>query len=308
MTIPDYQTLMLPILRLAGDGQEHRFRDAVETLATQFAITDEERAELLPSGTAPLFDNRVGWSRTYLKQAGLLHSAKRGVFQITERGRQLLGKHPKEINVELLDQYEEFRHFRSRRRDKSDTSDTTAISQEPASISDQTPEEAMASAYYKFRKTLEAEVLDQVKAASPAFFERLVIDLLVSMGYGGSRLDAGRAIGRSGDGGIDGIIKEDRLGLDVIYVQAKRWDGTVGRPEIQKFAGALQGQRASKGVFITSSNFSREADDYANVINSKLILIDGQQLARLMVDHNVGVTAVDVYELKKIDSDYFEGE
>jgi restriction system protein len=308
MTIPDYQTLMLPILRLAGDGQEHRFRDAVETLATEFAITDEERAELLPSGTAPLFDNRVGWARTYLKQAGLLHSAKRGVFQITERGRQLLGKHPKEINVELLDQYEEFRHFRSRRRDKSDTSDTTAISQEPASTSDQTPEEAMASAYYKFRKTLEAEVLDQVKAASPAFFERLVIDLLVSMGYGGSRLDAGRAIGRSGDGGIDGIIKEDRLGLDVIYVQAKRWDATVGRPEIQKFAGALQGQRASKGVFITSSNFSREADDYANVINSKLILIDGQQLARLMVDHNVGVTAIDVYELKKIDSDYFEGE
>jgi restriction system protein len=308
MTIPDYQTLMLPILRLAGDGQEHRFRDAVETLAAEFAITDEERAELLPSGTAPLFDNRVGWARTYLKQAGLLQSAKRGVFQITERGRQLLAKHPKEINVELLDQYEDFRHFRSRRRDKSETSDTSAISEEPASINDQTPEEAMASAYYKLRKNLEAEVLDQVKAASPAFFERLVIDLLVSMGYGGSRLDAGRAIGRSGDGGIDGIIKEDRLGLDVIYIQAKRWDGTVGRPEIQKFAGALQGQRANKGVLITSSNFSREADDYANVINSKLILIDGQQLARLMVDHNVGVAAAGVYELKKIDSDYFEGE
>jgi restriction system protein len=308
MTVPDYQTLMLPILRLASDGQEHRFRDAVETLATEFAITDEERAQLLPSGTAPLFDNRVGWARTYLKQAGLLHAAKRGVFQITDRGRQLLGKQPKEINVELLDQYEDFRHFRSRRRDRSDTSDTSAISQEPASISDQTREEAMASAYYKFRKNLEAEVLDQVKAASPAFFERLVIDLLVSMGYGGSRLDAGRAIGRSGDGGIDGIINDDRLGLDVIYVQAKRWDGTVGRPEIQKFAGALQGQRANKGVFITSSSFSREANDYTNVINSKLILIDGEQLARLMVDHNVGVTAVDVYELKKIDSDYFEGE
>ena len=167
----------------------------------------------------------------------------------------------------------------------------------------------MASAYYKFRKNLEAEVLDQVKAASPAFFERLVIDLLVSMGYGGSRLDAGRAIGRSGDGGIDGIIKEDRLGLDVMYVQAKRWDGTVGRPEIQKFAGALQGQRASKGVFITSSNFSRKADDYANVMNSKLILIDGQQLARLMVDHRCwGRDCQDILGLKKIDSDYFEGE
>lgn len=296
---------MLPILRLASDGQEHRFRDVVEKLATEFAISDEERAQLLPSGTAPFFDNRVSWARTYLKQAGLLRSAKRGTFQTTERGRQLLAKNPKPIGVELLDQYEEFRAFRSGRRERTETN---VSPQKPEPITDQTPEDALAAAYVKLRKNLEAELLEQVKTASPAFFERLVIDLLVSMGYGGSRQDAGRAIGRSGDGGIDGIIKEDRLGLDVIYVQAKRWDATVGRPEIQKFAGALQGQRANKGVFITTSEFSREAEEYANVISSKIILIDGESLAALMVDHNVGVAPVGVYELKRIDSDYFEGE
>ena len=173
---------------------------------------------------------------------------------------------------------------------------------------DLTPEDALAAAYQKLRKSLEADLLDQVKSSSPAFFERLVIDLLVSMGYGGSRRDAGRAIGKSGDGGIDGIIKEDKLGLDAIYIQAKRWEGTVGRPEIQKFAGALQGQRATKGVFITTSNFSREAEEYANIINTKIILVDGERLATLMVDHNVGVSMLGVYELKKVDSDYFEGD
>ena len=227
------------------------------------------------------------------------------MFQITERGQQLLAKSPRHIDVGLLDQYEEFRAFRSRRRERAET---TISPQEPEPIADQTPEDALAAAYVKLRKNLEADLLDQVKAASPAFFERLVIDLLVSMGYGGSRQDAGRAIGRSGDGGIDGITKEDRLGLDVIYVQAKRWDATVGRPEIQKFAGALQGQRANKGVFITTSEFSREAEEYASVISSKIILIDGESLAALMVDHNVGVAPVGVYELKRIDSDYFEGE
>jgi len=191
------------------------------------------------------------------------------------------------------------------RRDKTEAD---VKLQEPEPVTDQTPEDALASAYQKLRKNLEDELLDQIKSASAAFFERLVIDLLVAMGYGGSRQDAGRAVGRSGDGGIDGIIKEDKLGLDVIYVQAKRWEGTVGRPEIQKFAGALQGQRANKGVFITTSTFTRDAEEYANVINSKIILIDGERLASLMVDHNVGVAPVGVYELKKIDSDYFEGE
>jgi len=305
VTIPDYQTIMLPLLNLASDGQERRFRDAVESLASKFELTDSERAELLPSGTAPVFDNRVGWARTYLKQAGLLHSPKRGIFRISEAGQALLAENPERINVAMLERYEEFQAFRTRKRDKSE-----AESDEPDAVSSegQTPEDILASAYKKLRENLEAELLDQVKGASPVFFERLVIDLLVAMGYGGSRRDAGRAIGRSGDGGIDGIIKEDKLGLDVIYVQAKRWEGTVGRPEIQKFAGALQGQRASKGVFITTSGFTREAEEYASIINTKIILIDGSRLTGLMVDHNVGVSLLGVYELKKIDSDYFEGE
>jgi restriction system protein len=305
MPIPDYQTLMLPVLRLAGDGLEHRFRDAVESLATEFNLTDAGRSELLPSGIQAVFDNRVGWARSYLKQAGLLHNPKRGIFQITDLGKGLLAETPSRIDVTVLERYDAFRDFRGRRRDKLEVDEKLI---EPKVANDQTPEDALAIAYRKLRENLEADLMDQVKTSSPAFFERLVIDLLVSMGYGGSRQDAGRAIGRSGDGGIDGIINEDKLGLDVIYVQAKRWEGTVGRPEIQKFAGALQGQRANKGVFITTSTFSREAEEYASVINSKIILIDGERLARLMVDHNVGVAPVGVYELKKVDSDYFEGE
>ena len=305
MAIPDYQTIMLPLLQLAGDEREHRFRDTVEQLANQLELSDAERGELLPSGTAPVFDNRVGWARTYLKQAGLLQSPRRGVFQITSSGKLLLAEKPDRINVNLLERYSEFQAFRTRKRDRNEVEVQEA---ESAPIEDQTPEDALAAAYQKLRKNLEADLLEQIKATSPTFFERVVIDLLVAMGYGGSRRDAGRAIGKSGDGGIDGIIKEDRLGLDVIYVQAKRWECVVGRPEIQKFAGALQGQRANKGVFITTSSFTREASDYANIINTKIILIDGEHLAGLMVDHNVGVSLLGVYELKKIDSDYFEGE
>lgn len=306
MTIPDYQSIMLPLLRLTGDTKEHRFRDLVEQLANEFSLTDAQRAEMLPSGTAPLFDNRAGWARTYLKQAGLLQSAKRGVLQITERGSDLLSKPPVKIDVEFLRRYQEFREFQVRRRTKE--VDTPDAPNATVASTDQTPEDALAAAYQTLRSNLEAELLDQVRSMSPAFFERLVIDLLVSMGYGGSRQDAASAVGKSGDGGIDGIIKEDRLGLDVIYVQAKRWEGTVGRPEIQKFAGALQGQRANKGVFITTSSFSSEAEEYTNIISSKIILLDGRQLAKLMVDHNVGVAQVGLYEIKKIDSDYFEGE
>jgi restriction system protein len=303
---------MLPLLRLASDGREHRFRDAVEQLATEFQLSDDERAQLLPSGSQAIFANRVGWARTYLKQAGLLRSSKRGVFQITDDGRGLLAERPQNVDVELLERYDAFREFRVRRRERGETtvdaSDLLAGAHAVEKPAEQTPEDALATAYGKLRENIEAELLDQVRAASPSFFERLVIDLLVAMGYGGSRQDAGRAIGRSGDEGIDGIIKEDKLGLDAIYVQAKRWEATVGRPEIQKFAGALQGQRATKGVFITTSTFSRDAEDYANNITSKIILIDGERLANLMVDHNVGVTSVGVYELKRIDSDYFEGE
>ena len=308
MPIPDYQTAMLPLLRIGGDGLEHRFRDAVEQLAVEFQLTDTERSELLPSETAPLFDNRVGWANTYLKQAGLLQSARRGVFQITDQGKELLSKSPTRVDLELLNQYEAFRAFRTRRREGAGQPVLVQATAQFEPIAEQTPEDLLASAYQKIRKNLEGELIDQIKSASPAFFERLVIDLLVAMGYGGSRQDAGRAIGRSGDGGIDGIIKEDKLGLDAIYIQAKRWESTVGRPEIQKFAGALQGQRANKGVFITTSSYSREAEEYASAINTKIILIDGERLASLMVDHNVAVTPIGMYELKKIDFDYFEGE
>lgn len=307
MAIPDYQTLMLPLLRLTSDGAERRFRDAVEALAAEFQLNPDERSELLPSGTAPTFDNRVGWARTYLKQAGLIESPRRGVLRITERGRAVIGKKPARIDVKFLDQFQEFRDFRTKRADENGASGAK-LEQAQAHPETETPEDQLASAYKRLRHDLELELLAQVKSSTPAFFERLVIDLLVSMGYGGSRQDAGRAIGKSGDGGIDGIIKEDKLGLDVIYLQAKRWEGTVGRPEIQKFAGALQGHRASKGVFITTSSYTREALDYVNVINSKIILIGGQELAALMIDHNVGVSTVGMYELKKVDADYFDGE
>ncbi len=313
MSIPDYQTLMLPLLRLAADGSEHRFRDAVEQLAAEFQLSDQERATMLPSGTAPMFDNRVGWAKTYLKQAGLIDTTRRGYFRITLRGTELLGTNPDLIDASTLENYEEFRAFRSRRSEEKgglqpDLPTTLAPLSPASTVPEATPEELFSQAYQRLRSNLETEVLEQVKAATPAFFERLVIDLLVAMGYGGSRRDAGKAVGRSGDGGIDGIIKEDKLGLDVIYVQAKRWEGTVGRPEIQKFAGALQGQRANKGVFITTSGFSREAQEYAGIIPSKIILIGGEQLAALMVDHNVGVSPVSRFEIKRVDSDYFEGD
>ena len=219
----------------------------------------------------------------------------------------MLGRNPPRVDVKLLDQFQEFREFRTKRSDEGATP-SVKHEQATASAESETPEDQLASAYKRLRHDLELERLAQVKSSTPAFFERLVIDLLVGMGYGGSRQDAGRAIGKSGDGGIDGIIKEDKLGLDVIYLQAKRWEGTVGRPEVQKFAGALQGHRASKGVFITTSSYTKEALEYVNVINSKIILIGGQDLAALMIDHNVGVSTVGMYELKKVDADYFEGE
>lgn len=309
MSIPDYQTLMLPVLRVAADGEEHRFRDVVEALAAEYKLSDEDRAMLLPSGTGPVFDNRVGWARTYLKQAGVVESKRRGYFSITDRGRALLAKNPSRIDNSTLDQYPEFATFRQRKAaDGSTSGDNTQSNIQSGPSAEATPEESFAQAYERLRVNLEAELLTQVKASTPSFFERLVIDLLVAMGYGGSRADAGQVLGRSGDGGIDGTIKEDKLGLDVIYVQAKKWEDTVGRPEIQKFAGALQGQRAHKGVFITTATFSREAKEYAGVIASKIILVDGDQLVKLMVDHNVGVSTVSTFHVKKVDSDYFEGD
>lgn len=304
MTIPDYQSIMLPLLKFAADGETYHFREAVENLAEQFDITEEERRELLPSGKQPTFDNRVGWAKTYMVKAGLLDSPKRGHFRITDRGRAVLSEDPEAIDVSFLTRFDEFIEFRKLKHDKDEIADTKTEVVDTQS----TPEELLESAYQRIRDGLGDDILKAIKGCSPVFFERLVVDLLVRMGYGGSRKEAGQAIGRSGDEGIDGIIKEDRLGLDIIYVQAKRWENVVGRPEVQKFAGALQGQRARKGIFITTSTFSREAVDYATSIDTKIILISGRRLVDLMIDHGVGVTTEATFELKRVDSDYFSEE
>ncbi|HEY7122508.1 MAG TPA: restriction endonuclease [Ktedonobacterales bacterium] len=301
MGIPDFQSFMLPLLKFSADQQEHSLRDAIEALAQTFKLSDEERKELLPSGQQTVVDNRVSWSRTHLKKAGLLESTRRSFFKITQRGLDVLGRNPQKIDVKFLEQFPEYIEFRAAsRRDKE-----TALGAEAEVNNHQTPEELLEYGYQRIRQDLAQELLNRVKNSSPSFFERLVVELLVKMGYGGSRKDAGEAVGRSGDGGIDGIIKEDRLGLDIIYIQAKKWEGVVGRPEIQKFAGALQGQRAKKGIFITTSGFSNEAREYVAIIDSKIVLIDGQQLAQLMIDHDVGVSKVSSYEIKKLDFDYF---
>jgi restriction system protein len=299
MAIPDYQSIMLPLLQFAADDKEHSLREAIESLSAEFGLTEEEKKELLPSGQQPTFENRVAWARTYLVKALLFEAPRRGVFRITQRGRDVLSQRPAAITVKFLEQFPEFLDFRTKRHESKEEI------QLPGNRSLQTPGELLESAYQKLREDLAAELLNTVKECSPAFFERLVIDVLVKMGYGGSRKEAGKAIGRSGDEGIDGIINEDRLGLDVIYIQAKRWNDPIGRPEIQKFVGALQGHRANKGIFITTSSFTREAQDYVTKINSKIVLIDGEHLSQLMIDHNVGVTPVMSYETKKIDSDYF---
>ena len=293
---------MLPLLRFAADGNDHTTREAVEVLATEFQLTQAERNELLPSGQQAIFNNRVGWANSYLKKAGLLESPRRGALRITARGRQILGDNPERIDVKYLERFPEFIEFReaSRNNRETTTAESTAIATE------QTPEEALELAHQSLRLSLAQDILSRILSCSPTFFERLVVELLVKMGYGGSRRDAGERIGQSGDGGIDGIIKEDRLGLDTIYIQAKRWQGSVGRPEIQKFVGALQGQRAKKGVFITTSSFTAEAIDYASRIDTKVVLIDGQLLANLMMDFDVGVSIAASYTVKRIDSDYFE--
>jgi restriction system protein len=299
MAIPDFQLLLFPVLKIAGDRQEHSLRETVEALAHQFGLTEEDRRELLPSGRQALFGNRAGWALTYLKKAGLLVSTRRGCYQITERGLEVLRQNPPAINASFLRRFPEFLEFQRPLRTGE------GIAAEPEAGAKETPEEAIEAAYQRLRRSLEGELLHTICTCSPAFFERLVVDLLVKMGYGGTRKDAGERIGGVADGGIDGIIKEDRLGLDIVYVQAKRWDGMVGRPEIQKFAGALQGQRARKGIFITTSAFSQDALDYVSRIDAKIVLMDGDTLAQLMIDFNIGVATVDAYELKRIDSDYF---
>lgn len=301
MPIPDYQTLMLPLLRSAQDGVEHTMRQTVERLAIDFNLSQEEQTELLPSGQQAIFTNRVAWARFYLKKAELIDSPRRGVLKITERGLAVLTRPPATIDNKFLDQYPEFKDFRE--SPKSPQTNRPTITTE-AEL--QTPEENLEQAHQRLRSELADELLQKILTCSPAFFEHLVVELLVQMGYGGSRKDAGERVGQSGDGGIDGIIKEDRLGLDTIYIQAKRWQGTVGRPEIQKFVGALSGQRAKKGVFITTSRFTVDATEYASLIETKVVLIDGGKLASLMIDFDVGVSTQASYVIKKINSDYFE--
>ncbi|MEA1868839.1 MAG: restriction endonuclease, partial [Euryarchaeota archaeon] len=292
--IPDYQSIMLPLLKYAGDKNEHHIRDAIEQLANEFDLTEEESKEVVPSGQQLTFDNRVSWAKTYLKKAGLVESLRRGYFRITERGVNVLEDRPDKINMKYLERYPEFTEFRNSSKSVSEESGDVQEYEES------TPEELMGIGHRKLQNDLAYELLDNIKRCSPSFFERLVIDLLVKIGYGGSREDAGKAIGKSGDEGIDGIIKEDKLGLDIIYVQAKKWENPVSRPEIQKFAGALQGQRAKKGIFITTSAFSKNAIEYTSVIDSKIILIDGEQLAKLMIENGVGVSKIASYDIKKI--------
>ena len=304
--IPDYQTLMLPLLKLVSDGQEHKYRDIIENLATEFEVTEAERKELLASGNQAIFDNRVGWAKTYLKKAGLLDSPRRATFVITDIGRQTLSKNPDRIDAKYLRQFPSFLEFQNASRNDNETDEETAAIE----VHEQTPEENLDKAYQRIRKSLASELLNRVVELSPSFFERLVVELSVKMGYGGSIKDAGKALGKSGDEGIDGTIKEDKLGLDIVYIQAKRWKpgNVVGRPEIQKFVGALAGQGAKKGIFITTSNFTKEALDYTPRNETKIVLIDGEQLAQLMIDYNLGCTTQQTYELKKLDSDYFGEE
>lgn len=286
--IPDYQTLMLPVLKSVADGKEHKFREIADSIAKNFGLTEEELGCRLPSGNQSIFDNRVGWAKTYLKKACLIEYKGKGVLKITERGKQVLKDSPQKIGNKFLKQYDEFNEFQNKVNPKEEKQETET------DYKNQTPE----------------ELLDKIRNVSPSFFEKLVVALLVKMGYGGSIKDAGQAIGRTGDEGIDGIIKEDKLGLDVIYIQAKRWkeNNVIGRPEIQKFVGALAGQGAKKGVFITASSFTKEALDYNPMNDTKVIRIDGMKLANLMIEYNLGVAQLHCYELKKLDNDYFDEE
>lgn len=307
MPVPDYESLNLPLLRALADGAEHHVRDLRTKLAADLKLTESDLAEMLPSGKQSVFDNRVGWSKTYMDKAGLLTSVRRGVYRITDQGKKVLAEKPQRIDKAYLERFESFRAFLTLRhlaQGAEGGAEPGPGDSGPAA----TPEEHLEAAYKRIRQRVESEVLQAVMSVSPQFFEKLVVELLTKMGYGGLVPGAGEVSGQPGDGGIDGVIKEDQLGLDVIYLQAKRWQKTVGRPEVQSFAGSLLGRRGRKGVFITTSAFSRDAYDYVGQIDSKIILIDGATLAELMVDHGVGVNTVTSYEVKRVDTDYFSEE
>jgi len=297
--------LMYPLLQHLSDGQQHVIHDLVDILADQYNLNEEERTRVLPSGNQKVISSRVGWAKTYLKKAGLIINPGRGIIQITDLGRKTLKLNLTDLSDEYLEQFEGFRAFkRSFHTSKSEHEDNPLLDLQDT----RTPQEILNEGYQQLQSDLVSDLMQQILSCSPHFFETLVLDVLVSMGYGGSHTDAAQSVGRTGDGGIDGIIKEDKLGLDAIYLQAKRWKNPVGRPEIQSFAGALDGVRAKKGIFITTSGFTQDAMNYVKGIEKKIVLIDGRQLANLMMEYNVGVSSIATYTIKRVDMDYFEEE
>lgn len=300
MAIPDFQCFMLPVLQSLRLGDEKNHSEIIEEVADSLKLSDEDRRQLLPSKKDRVYRNRIAWALSFLKHAMLIRSSRRGYYQIDKRGKSALNSNLKRIDNKYLYQFPEFVQFHQAKNRK-----ITPVIVDPSS---KTPQEYIELGYQQINSELTESILNQVKSCSPYYFERIVVDLLLAMGYGGSREEAGQVTQKTGDGGIDGIINEDKLGLDVIYIQAKRWEGTVSRPEIQKFAGALMGKKAKKGIFITTSSFTKDAQHFAETIDSKIILIDGERLAQLMIEYNVGVAVSQTYEIKRIDSDYFVEE
>jgi restriction system protein len=300
--IPDFQTIMLPFMNHIIDGNEHSTTEIYDSLGKFFKLSEDEINQYLPSGNQKTFYNRVFWAKAHLKMAGLIENTRRGHFKITPLGLKILNDKPIEINLKLLKTISGYMENTGRVKEDESVNEIEQLQ------TTETPEEVLENSYLKIRKNLALELLLKIKSCSPSFFESLVVELLVKMGYGGTIHEAGKSIGRSGDEGIDGIIKEDRLGLDIIYIQAKRWENVVGRPEIQKFVGALAGQGAKKGVFITTAKFSQDARDYQPKNETKIVLIDGVQLADLMIDYNLGVTTSNTFSVKRIDNDYFGEE
>ena len=303
MAIPKYYEFMKPLLESLEDGKEHRIQAVYSDLAQYFRLSEADKAEYLPSGKQLLYHNRIGWAKTYLVKAGLVESKKRAVIQITDLGKATLQENTPEINQQYLMRFPKFNEF----MESKETPDRQSTEQS-THTTDRTPIEDLEEAYKLIQNRLQDELLQEVVQLTPDQFERMVVELVVAMGYGGTAEDAARVVGKTGDEGIDGIIKADRLGFDRIYIQAKKWspDRTIGRPEIQKFLGALVGQGANKGLFITTCRFSKEASDFVEKsINQRISLVDSQQLTALMIEHNIGVSTQSVYMIKSVDSDYF---
>ena len=303
MAVPDYQSLMLPVLMSAANG-EVRISEVVRQLADELSLSEEDRSELLPSRRQAVFDNRVRWAKTYLTKAGLIESTRRAHFRITDRGRQALAENPDRIDNNYLSQFPEFEEFRSR---STDARQERLPTPEESAPEDRTPDEIMRSAHQEVELSLRQELLDRVIAAPPDFFERLIVNLLVAMGYGGSLEDAGRALGKSGDGGVDGVIDQDVLGLDRVYIQAKRYQqgNTVGGREIRDFFGSLDRFKAAKGLFVTTSDFTKDARETAGLLSKRIVLIGGDQLAALMVRYDIGCRAEETLYVKTVDEDFF---